>query len=171
MTDQTVFHQVIVSPIGPVVFCSDGNGLISARWYGSDPVVSEPDWREGDAICREAAAQFGEYFAGTRTAFDVPLAPRGTAFQRLVWSALTAIPFGERVSYGELARRIGRPTAARAVGAANRWNPLWVIVPCHRVVGATGALTGYAGGLACKEWLLRHETACRPVRVPAPAVV
>ena len=104
-----------------------------------------------------AATQLTEYFAGNRTAFELPLAPAGTAFQQLVWRQLAAIPFGETWSYGALAREIQRPSASRAVGMANSKNPIAIIVPCHRVVGANGQLTGYAGGMVAKQWLLEHE--------------
>ena len=105
----------------------------------------------------ETARQLREYFAGERTVFDLPLAPEGTAFQRLVWTALTKIPFGETRTYGQQASLIKRPSASRAVGAANGRNPIGIIVPCHRVIGTNGSLTGYAGGLAMKQWLLEHE--------------
>jgi methylated-DNA-[protein]-cysteine S-methyltransferase len=108
-------------------------------------------------VLSATAAQLIEYFAGARRTFDVPLAPRGTGFQEIVWRALTAIPYGETRSYGALARAIGRPAASRAVGAANGKNPISIIVPCHRVIAASGELTGYAGGLAAKRWLLAHE--------------
>jgi methylated-DNA-[protein]-cysteine S-methyltransferase len=114
--------------------------------------------RRGDVL-RRAAAQLTEYFAGQRRAFDLPLAPRGTGFQRLVWEALTRIPHGETRSYRELACSLGRPSACRAVGAANGQNPISIIVPCHRVIASNGDLTGYAGGLAAKRWLLDHERA------------
>jgi len=104
-----------------------------------------------------AAAQLTEYFAGRRTAFELPLAPAGTAFQQLVWRQLAKIPFGETWSYGALARGIQRPSASRAVGHASSKNPISIIVPCHRVVGASGQLTGYAGGMVAKQWLLEHE--------------
>jgi methylated-DNA-[protein]-cysteine S-methyltransferase len=122
--------------------------------------------REGDTspapepVLAEAARQLAEYFAGARTEFALPLAPRGTAFQRAVWAQLAAIPFGQTRSYGEIARALGRPTASRAVGAANGANPLAIVVPCHRVIGAAGQLTGYAGGLPAKRWLLDHERRC-----------
>ncbi|CAN5816502.1 hypothetical protein BH11MYX2_BH11MYX2_03350 [soil metagenome] len=109
------------------------------------------------AVLDRAAKQLAEYFASKRSTFDLPLAPDGTDFQRKVWRALETIPFGETWSYGELAKRIGNPTASRAVGAANGQNPLWIIVPCHRVIGADGSLTGYAGGMTAKKWLLAHE--------------
>jgi methylated-DNA-[protein]-cysteine S-methyltransferase len=105
----------------------------------------------------QARAQLDEYFAGTRRAFDLPIAPRGTGFQERVWHALGAIPYGETMSYGALAASIGRPSASRAVGAANGKNPLSIIVPCHRVIAANGELTGYAGGMMAKRWLIDHE--------------
>ena len=104
-----------------------------------------------------AAAQLREYFAGERTMFDLPLAPDGTGFQRIVWEALERIPYGVTRTYGELAAAIGRPAASRAVGSANSRNPISIIVPCHRVIGANGTLTGYAGGMRAKQWLLDHE--------------
>lgn len=113
-------------------------------------------------VLGRAVRELEEYLAGTRESFALPLAPRGTAFQRAVWEALTAIPFGETRSYAEIAVAIGRPRAVRAVGGANARNPLSVVVPCHRVVGSRGDLTGYAGGIERKRWLLAHEsTACR----------
>ncbi len=113
----------------------------------------------------DAVAQLREYFAGSRTQFELPLAPRGTAFQRQVWLALRPIPHGTTTSYGAIAASIGRPTASRAVGAANGQNPIAIVVPCHRVVGSTGALTGYGGGMERKRWLLDHEAAQRQSRV------
>jgi methylated-DNA-[protein]-cysteine S-methyltransferase len=110
-------------------------------------------------VLARAGQQLGEYFAGTRTTFDIPLDAPGTAFQRRVWDALRAIPYGTTLSYGELARRLGDVRATRAVGAANGKNPIPIIVPCHRVVGANGALTGFGGGLDRKRWLLEHEGA------------
>ncbi len=105
----------------------------------------------------EAARQLAEYFAGERTTFELRLAPLGTAFQQLVWRALTTIPFGETRTYGQQAVLVERPSASRAVGAANGKNPIGIIVPCHRVIGSNGTLTGYAGGLAMKQFLLEHE--------------
>jgi len=110
-------------------------------------------------VLRSAAAQLAEYFAGQRHVFDLPLRPRGTSFQALVWGALMQIRVGETRSYRELAHAIGRPAASRAVGAANGQNPIAIIVPCHRLIGSNGELTGYAGGLAMKRWLLDHERA------------
>ncbi len=113
--------------------------------------------------CALVRRQLSEYFSGRRTSFDLPLAPRGTAFQQRVWAELVAIPFGGRATYGELARRIGRPAASRAVGAANGANPIAIVIPCHRVVGSDGSLTGYGGGLPLKRWLLAHEAGARPL--------
>lgn len=123
-----------------------------------------PARRDADGASA-ALAQLREYFAGVRTRFDLPLAPRGTAFQRQVWETLRPIPYGATTSYGAVAASIGRPTASRAVGAANGRNPIAIVVPCHRVVGSTGALTGYGGGMDRKRWLLDHETAQRQARV------
>ena len=123
----------------------------------------QPDaaWREQrsalSAALDAAKRQLAEYFDGTRRDFDLPLAPHGTAFQRRVWDELRRISYGETISYGELARRIGKPTASRAVGAANGRNPLAIVVPCHRVIGADGTLTGYGGGLSVKQALLALE--------------
>ena len=108
-------------------------------------------------VLAQAAAQLAEYFAGQRQSFTVPLAPRGTPFQQEVWRALCAIPYGQTRSYGQLAAALGRPAAARAVGGACRRNPIWLMIPCHRVVGASGSLTGYAGGLERKKALLALE--------------
>nr|HEX4318699.1 methylated-DNA--[protein]-cysteine S-methyltransferase [Kofleriaceae bacterium] len=116
-------------------------------------------------VLRDAARQLADYFAGTRRDFDLPLAPRGTGFQQIVWRGLLAIPFGETCSYGELAAAIGRPAASRAVGAANGANPIAIIIPCHRVIGSDRTLTGYGGGLPVKKWLLAHEG----LRVDGPA--
>src|SRR5205807_5632410 len=118
----------------------------------------EPGWRADRGAFADVSRQLAEYFAGDRTAFNVPLAAGGTPFQRAVWEGLQDIPYGETVSYGELARRIGRPSAVRAVGLANGRNPIAVIVPCHRVIGADGTLTGYGGGIERKRLLLELET-------------
>jgi methylated-DNA-[protein]-cysteine S-methyltransferase len=122
--------------------------------YGPAP---RPNWRRDDAALEPAARQLAAYFAGERTSFDMPLDLHGTEFQRRVWQALLAIPFGETTSYGEIARRIGAPSAVRAVGGAVGRNPISIVVPCHRVVGSNGSLTGFGGGLDRKRWLLSHE--------------
>jgi methylated-DNA-[protein]-cysteine S-methyltransferase len=114
---------------------------------------------EDHPLLARASEQLAEYFIGTRTIFDLPLRPSGTAFQRQAWNALLDIPYGSTTSYGEQARRIGKPDAVRAIGAANGRNPIGIVIPCHRVIGANGSLTGYGGGLETKAWLLRHEGA------------
>ena len=151
--------MMIESPLGPVRLVARGDALTAVDLAPRDPAPAETGT---SPVLVEAAAQLAAYFAGERQAFDLPLAPEGTAFQRTVWDALCTIPYGATWSYGELARAIGRPTASRAVGAANGKNPLWIIVPCHRVIGTSGALTGYAGGLDVKRWLLAHEGRVRP---------
>ncbi|HEX2086268.1 MAG TPA: methylated-DNA--[protein]-cysteine S-methyltransferase, partial [Solirubrobacteraceae bacterium] len=136
------------SPIGPLTLT-----VADGRLTGLRMEAGARDAREEPAL-RRAVAQLDAYFAGALTAFDLPLAPAGTAFQRRVWSALCEIPYGETVSYRELAARVGSPSACRAVGHANGRNPLAIVVPCHRVVGADGSLTGFGGGLERKAWLL-----------------
>ncbi|OJW17866.1 MAG: cysteine methyltransferase [Planctomycetales bacterium 71-10] len=157
MTPST-WYTTLPSPVGALLLVSDGRALTGLYTEGHrDDPRPDPSWRCDPAPFREATAQLAAYFDGETRPFDLPLAPRGTDFQRAVWAALREIPFGDRISYGELARRIGRPSASRAVGAANGCNPISIVVPCHRVVGAGGALTGYAGGLDCKRRLLEHE--------------
>ena len=112
---------------------------------------------QAKAVLDEAAAQLGAYFSGALTRFDLPLAPRGTAFQLRVWRALADIPYARTESYGSVAARVGNPKAGRAVGMANNKNPLTIVLPCHRVIGSNGSLVGYGGGLSMKDWLLRHE--------------
>ena len=147
------------SPLGPLRLYAVPSGLYGVYFDGHRPVprVGPADALEATAPFEPVLAQLAEYFAGRRWAFDLDLAPVGTAFQLEVWSALRTIPVGETCSYAELARGVRRPAAVRAVGAANGRNPLSIIVPCHRVVGASGTLTGYAGGLDRKRWLLEHE--------------
>ncbi|CAG0970018.1 Methylated-DNA--protein-cysteine methyltransferase [Burkholderiales bacterium] len=148
------------TPLGTVRVVARGNGIAGIYFDGQKhDAASDASWREApdDPLLAAAARQLDEYFAGRRRRFDVAIAPRGTPFQRAVWRAIAAVPAGETATYGELARRIGKPTSARAVGAAVGRNPLSIVVPCHRIVGAGGALTGYAGGLARKRALLAHE--------------
>jgi methylated-DNA-[protein]-cysteine S-methyltransferase len=144
----------IASPLGPLRLYADGDELTGVYMTDQAPPVAR---EQSSAVLEQTAAQLAEYFAGQRRAFDLPLAPRGSGFQQIVWRALTQIAYAETASYGEIARTIGRPAASRAVGAANGRNPISIIVPCHRVVGADGTLTGYAGGLPAKRWLLAHE--------------
>ena len=126
---------------------------------GQGSRLAELETGLGSEVLAQAREQLNEYFARSRTTFDLPLDPAGSPFERRVWEALRAIPYGSTVSYGELARRLGDPRATRAVGAANGKNPIPIIVPCHRVVGARGELTGFGGGLDRKRWLLEHEGA------------
>ncbi|MBS1582767.1 MAG: methylated-DNA--[protein]-cysteine S-methyltransferase [Bacteroidetes bacterium] len=147
------------SPVGELLLTADGTGALTRVFF--PPYTVPPDAVRDDAALTEAHRQLDAYFSGTLTVFDLPLAPSGTGFQRAVWRALSDIPYGATISYGELARRIGQPDAARAVGLANGQNPIAIIVPCHRVIGASGTLTGYGGGLARKHWLLTHERRLR----------
>ena len=149
-----MIKRTVPSPIGPIVLVADGDALVGA-WL--PPHDALPEERSGDPVLERAARQLAEYFEGGRREFDLPLAGPGTAFQRDVWRELRAIPFGATRSYADVARAIGRPKATRAVGAANGANPLAIFVPCHRVIGRDGRLTGYGGGLEAKRWLLEHE--------------
>ncbi len=148
------------SPVGMLTLVASDVGLVAVLWENDDPLrVTFGPLTPNDAhpILAEAARQLRGYFTGERTAFDLPLDMRGTDFQQSVWAALLAIPYGETRSYGAIARAIGRPDASRAVGAANGRNPLSIVAPCHRVVGASGHLTGFAGGLEAKATLLALE--------------
>ncbi|MFB9680758.1 methylated-DNA--[protein]-cysteine S-methyltransferase [Streptosporangium vulgare] len=151
-------HTVIASPLGDLTAVAE-DGVLSGLYFERHLRGPGPEERGvyRDSGFEEVRRQLGEYFAGERTRFELPLAPRGDAFQQRVWRLLTEIPFGETRSYGELARRLGNVSLAQAVGAANARNPVSVIVPCHRVVGADGGLTGYAGGLERKRFLLDLE--------------
>jgi methylated-DNA-[protein]-cysteine S-methyltransferase len=149
----------LATPIGPLLIAG-GPGAIRRIEFPRNGEASQPadGWSEtGDGVVAEAARQLSEYFSGTRMEFDLPLAPEGTEFQRAVWRHLQGIPYGETIAYGELARRVGNPKASRAVGAANGANPLPIVIPCHRVIGANGKLTGFGGGLPIKEALLSLE--------------
>lgn len=155
--------QIIETPVGRIVLRATGEGLTHCQVEGARGEASAgrgERWRAAGENVDHAARALERYFAGERKQFDdLVLAPAGTPFQRTVWNALRQIPFGQTESYGSLAVRVGKPGVARAVGLANGRNPIGVIVPCHRVIGADGSLTGYAGGLSMKEWLLRHEGA------------
>ena len=156
-------HAVDVdTPIGTVTVvaaASDELGAVTTIRLPSSKSKKPPtDAEPALPVLAEAAIQIRQFFAGERRVFDLPLAPGGTPFQRTVWAALCEIPFGRTTSYGAIAARIEQPTAVRAVGAANGRNPLSIVVPCHRVIGANGKLTGYASGLDTKRWLLEHES-------------
>lgn len=154
------------TPLGTMTLVADGDGLACVHLPHHAPA---PERDRDRAVLRAARAQLTEYFAGQRTRFALPLCPRGTPFQHEVWRLLQDIPFGTTTSYGALARAIGRPSASRAVGAANGRNPIAIIVPCHRVIGADGSLTGYAGGLPAKRWLLAHEQVQQTLPLQAPS--
>ena len=143
------------SPVGPLTLVSDGECLVGLHFEGWDP--SADALHKSDTVTATTARQLEAYFAGRLRTFDLPLAPAGTPFQQCVWSALREIPFGETRSYGQLAKAIGKPSAMRAVGAANGRNPIAIVVPCHRVIGADGSLTGFGGGIERKKFLLSLE--------------
>ena len=149
--------HIVTSPLGLVCISGTEAGVsaISCTRLPTD----QPPAQALPAPVRQAADQLAEYFAGQRTTFDFPMTPAGTPFQQRVWEALLTVPFGQTESYGQLSKRLGDIQAIRAVAAANGKNPLWIVVPCHRIIGADGSLTGYAGGLWRKQWLLAHEGA------------
>ncbi|MFD4638247.1 methylated-DNA--[protein]-cysteine S-methyltransferase [Lentzea sp. NPDC058436] len=153
-----VHHTVVDSLVGPLTLVGEGESLLGLYFDGHlrTPRLTDLGPRT-DTGFDETRRQLDEYFDGTRRTFDLPLAPRGSAFERSVWTLLTSIPYGETRTYGQLAEELGDPRAAQAVGNANGWNPISIIVPCHRVVGARGGLTGYAGGLSRKRYLLELE--------------
>jgi methylated-DNA-[protein]-cysteine S-methyltransferase len=155
------FYKIVPSPVGPLRLVASEQGLSAIRWEKADPDRGRPETLEADAdhpILLETERELAAYFAGTRETFSVPLDFVGTAFQKKVWKALITIPYGETRSYGQIAAQIGHPQAVRAVGAANGRNPIPIIAPCHRVIGANGKLTGFAGGLEIKAVLLELES-------------
>ncbi|MEV4603080.1 methylated-DNA--[protein]-cysteine S-methyltransferase [Amycolatopsis sp. NPDC049253] len=154
----SVRHTVTASPVGDLTLVADGTALVGLYFEGHrrEPRLASLGPRSDEGFA-EAIRQLGEYFAGERREFDLELAPRGSGFERKVWDLLTKIPYGEKRTYGELAAELGDPGAAQAVGNANGWNPISIVVPCHRVVGASGGLTGYAGGVDRKRFLLSLE--------------
>jgi methylated-DNA-[protein]-cysteine S-methyltransferase len=160
-------HQ---TPVGELTLVASDQGLRAILWPKLSPtragIQPRPRRNPEHPILRRTAAQLDEYFAGTRTAFDVPLDLQGTRFQLAAWRSLADIPFGATTSYGRQAAALGIPTAARALGAANGANPVCIVLPCHRVIGADGSLTGFGGGLPTKQWLLDHEA-----RVLASSIV
>jgi methylated-DNA-[protein]-cysteine S-methyltransferase len=153
-------YTYLNTPIGTLLIAGDGEAVRRID-FPKNGKASAPErgWTESArGPVGQAARQLTEYFAGRRAGFDLPLAPEGTEFQRTVWRNLQDIPYGETISYGELAKRVGNPKASRAVGAANGQNPIPIVIPCHRVIGANGKLTGFGGGLPTKEALLALET-------------
>lgn len=168
--NDTIRFDSIASPLGTMLLAAADDALFAIDFTDSRNVAPiGSDWRRDPdyPALRGAKAQLNEYFAGARKAFDLPLAARGTPFQRRVWAAIATVPFGSTLSYAELARRAGAPAAVRAAGAATGRNPWAIVVPCHRIVGSGGALTGYAGGLERKRALLALEAAQRPLTLAA----
>ncbi len=157
------FHTYLESPLGDLLLTGDGTHL-TGLYMPPQKHAPEPGagWVRNDAVFTEAIRQLRAYFAGELAVFDLPLNADGSEFQRRVWRGLQDIPFGETWSYAQLARHIGQPGASRAVGLANGRNPISIIIPCHRVIGANGSLTGYGGGLDRKRWLLAHERSRAP---------
>jgi methylated-DNA-[protein]-cysteine S-methyltransferase len=152
------YFSTVESPVGPLLLRGNGDALTGLFMQKQRYRPELPDnCVRDDGLFVAMANQISAYFAGELQAFDLPLAPEGTAFQRLVWKGLLDIPFGATESYGQLGKRIGHDDAARAVGLANGHNPISIIIPCHRVIGANGSLTGYGGGIERKQWLLEHE--------------
>ena len=160
--EKTYIAKTIGSPVGALTLIGSNDGLAAILWENDRPGRVRLDVRAEDAahpLLRETERQLAEYFAGRRKSFDLALDFTGTEFQKMVWRALLTIPYGETRSYAQLAEQIGHPKAVRAVGAANGRNPISIVTPCHRVIGSNGDLTGFAGGLATKEHLLRLERA------------
>jgi methylated-DNA-[protein]-cysteine S-methyltransferase len=153
-----MLYTLIGSPLGDLLVARDEDGLTALYLpTGKNATSPNPTWTRDDTAFEDVRTQLTEYFAGERQEFDLPLHPTGTVFQQQVWMALREIPYGRTASYGQTAEAIGRPTGSRAVGMANGRNPISIIVPCHRVIGANGSMTGYGGGLEAKIWLLAHE--------------
>ncbi|MDD3317488.1 MAG: methylated-DNA--[protein]-cysteine S-methyltransferase [Methanosarcina sp.] len=156
-----MYYDIIESPIGPILVAGNKEGLKHLIFLKGKKKVGIPEgWIKNKEFFKEAARQLEAYFSGKLEFFDLKLAPEGTDFQKLVWKALCEIPYGETRSYKEIAVSVGKPRAYRAVGLANNWNPVAIIIPCHRVIGSDGKLTGYASGLDIKEFLLRLESSC-----------
>ena len=157
MNDVNAF-TTMSSPVGRLTLVATGDRLVGL-YFDDDPhaALARAAATRDDRGLHTAVGQLEEYFAGTRTTFDLPLAPAGSAFQKRVWAALRRIPFGGTATYGQIARAIGRPAASRAIGGANHRNPIAIVVPCHRVIGADGSMTGYGGGLRRKRLLLELE--------------
>jgi methylated-DNA-[protein]-cysteine S-methyltransferase len=149
----------VPSPVGPLTLVSDGVHLVELQLRPAAEALARAgrEWQESAAVLRSARTQVEAYFAGELRTFELPLRADGTPFQQAVWAALALIPFGTTTSYGAIAATVGAPGSARAVGAANGRNPIAIVVPCHRVIGANGRLVGYGGGLDRKTWLLGHE--------------
>jgi len=169
--DHVTYYTYIDTPVGKLMLagCDDHGLRYIAFQCGKGTMAPKPEWKQSAAPFRAVERQLREYFQGKRTAFDLKLHPKGTPFQKAVWKALAAIPYGETRSYGDIAKAVGRPAAVRAVGLANGRNPLPIVVPCHRVIGASGKLVGYGGGLHVKQALLDREREVSAARRARPA--
>jgi methylated-DNA-[protein]-cysteine S-methyltransferase len=168
-TATPVSHARMDSPVGALHLRATADAIVGIGFHPEDPMAPHAGGARAQRWLDAARRQLDEYFAGERARFELPLSAAGSPFQRAVWGALVTLPFGDTLSYVALAHRLGRPTAARAVGAANGRNPIAIVVPCHRVIGSDGSLTGYAGGLPRKRWLLAHEgVAARHPSAPNP---
>jgi methylated-DNA-[protein]-cysteine S-methyltransferase len=166
----TTLYTELASPLGTLQLSAEDGALTGVHFPGQKhDRPRRPDWQRADdePVLAQARRELGEYFAGRRTQFDVRLAPAGTPFQRSVWRALLEVPFGSTSTYGAIAQSIGRPSAVRAVGAAVGANPIGIVVPCHRIIGRDGTLTGYAGGLERKARLLSLEAVTAPLELTA----
>jgi methylated-DNA-[protein]-cysteine S-methyltransferase len=153
-----MLYRYMDTPLGQLLIAGDTTGLHLVGFPNGESATPAADWVHDEDICSEAVTQLTQYFAGQRQSFSLTLCPTGTEFQLAVLQALQQIPFGATCSYTDIAQAIGRPKAVRAVGAANGRNPLPIIIPCHRVIGSNGSLTGFGGGLPAKQWLLAHES-------------
>jgi methylated-DNA-[protein]-cysteine S-methyltransferase len=154
-----MYQQSLLTPLGELAVRASESGITQIQFLVTTDIERRGNAEHGNAITALAIEQLSEYFAGERHIFALPLAPQGTEFQHKIWTALQTIEFGVSCSYGDIAKHIHQPTAARAVGMANSKNPIAIVIPCHRVIGKNGTLTGYAGGLDKKSWLLQHEQA------------
>lgn len=158
MRTKNLLYTRMESPVGTLLLAGDGNALHYLSFAtGHKAFGPQLDWQRSDGAFAEVKAQLRAYFSGALVQFDLPLSLKGTEFQKSVWSLLTEIPFGSTRTYGELARTLNKPSASRAVGAANGSNPIPIILPCHRVIGSNGSLTGFGGGVETKRFLLKHE--------------
>jgi methylated-DNA-[protein]-cysteine S-methyltransferase len=166
LEDEMAVERLVESPVGALKLVAEDGALTVLHLNAERGPTRGRTRAEDERVLDWAASELAEYFAGKRTVFTIPLAPRGTPFQRAVWNALTGIPFGETRSYLEIAKRVGKPSATRAVGHANGRNPIAIVIPCHRVIGANGTLTGFGGGLPMKRWLLDHEADCSGAGLP-----
>ena len=155
-------YTLFDTPLGDLLLASDNNALVGV-WFADTERPETGEWQRDNGAFGEVTAQLRAYFAGELTEFSLELAPRGTPFQHRVWDALQRVPYGTTTTYGKLAEGLGDPRATRAVGLANGRNPIPIVIPCHRVIGADGSLTGYGGGMQRKQWLLAHEGRALPL--------